>query len=843
MFMKRQLLLTLLSAAMLTSMAQVNGFSGGNGSSSSPYQIATASALQTLSKNVSSGTTYDNVYFVLTSDIDLSAIRSDFGWQPIGVYNGTGFAGTFDGAGHTVSGMYIKSPADGLGLFGYLSGGTVKDVILDGSDVTANNYVGGIVGYNNGTIIKCIVRNSKILVTGGFGNGGAIAGSIYHGNVADCKVYGSAISAQHSNIGGIAGSVYNAKITGCTVASTAFSGGTHRGAIAGINEGGSLMLKDNIYGGDVTGIMGALDGIDVQNGGAMKGYVPKDPNEPAKVLAATSATSTAVPTVTRPEAPASLDAKGGKATNNNKEKTKKKRKLGRSSGSEATPAEPAAASPSVPEADNPVSVPPTEPVPVKATVVSATSQPQVVTSVEAAAPKIAPSLSSEKYIVKTKGVKKPVATVKTERPKNSTEQPEATDFMGKNFRFYSMCDWTEGMRFMVVPEKYDLLVNTFRDAKRGKEVSSGILRHKIMVYKGHTDLDNGRVHINFHCEDNNEDYYYELPSGTFEDYCWGKLGVPTLAYLGDVDKARELLLNKMLLTRTQFFRVDTEYDGDGFKEVTVDKDKPVTVKAVGVGTRAFPVKIIVEDENGNQFYQCVAMSKTNSGLRDDEFTLDNEKFQFHGSFDLGEGEMAVSENVKDYLNKHVYTKEITPMSSKGSGKVRDVKVPRFTGFIIDEIEPIQGSPFYTLTLRETESRRIYHMEVVFHEEDIHDGSRDALFGHIFGMGDGIAHTTSKETRAAIREGRVIIGMTHDEVEMAMGEPISKVSDDKGIEKWLYPRSNNVILEVYFDEKGRVNKGKTIKGNTASPSTNAMQKKNMRSSKPSSSDTKHGTPLR
>ena len=49
------------------------------------------------------------------------------------------------------------------------------------------------------------------------------------------------------------------------------------------------MLKDNIYGGDVTGIKGALDGIDVQNGGAMKGYVPKDPNEPAKVLAATSA--------------------------------------------------------------------------------------------------------------------------------------------------------------------------------------------------------------------------------------------------------------------------------------------------------------------------------------------------------------------------------------------------------------------------------------------------------------------------------------------------------------------------------------------------------------------------
>jgi ferredoxin len=106
------------------------------------------------------------------------------------------------------------------------------------------------------------------------------------------------------------------------------------------------------------------------------------------------------------------------------------------------------------------------------------------------------------------------------------------------------------------------------------------------------------------------------------------MGVPTLAYLGDVDKAREVLINKTLLTRTQFYRVDTEYYGDGFKDVVVDKNKPVTVKAIGVGTRAFPVKIIVEDENGVQFYQNVAMSKTNCGMRDDEFSVDNEKYLF-----------------------------------------------------------------------------------------------------------------------------------------------------------------------------------------------------------------------
>ena len=144
--------------------------------------------------------------------------------------------------------------------------------------------------------------------------------------------------------------------------------------------------------------------------------------------------------------------------------------------------------------------------------------------------------------------------------------------MGRNFRFYSMCDWKECMRFMVIPEKYDLLVSTFRDATTHKEVGNGYLRHKIMVYKGHEDMPNGRVHINFFCEDENRDYYYELPYGTFDDYCYGKMGVPTLAYLGDVDKARELLVGKTLLTRTQNFRVDTEYDGDGYRDITIDKN-------------------------------------------------------------------------------------------------------------------------------------------------------------------------------------------------------------------------------------------------------------------------------
>ena len=410
---------------------------------------------------------------------------------------------------------------------------------------------------------------------------------------------------------------------------------------------------------------------------------------------------------------------------------------------------------------------------------------------------------SNDYIVKTKNVKKTEVAAAITADNVVSEEAEPKDFMGKNFRYYSMCDWKDGMRFMVIPEKYDLLVGTFRDMVTNKEVSSGALRHHIMVYRGHEDMPNGRVHVNFFCETNNKSYYYELPSGTFDDYCYGKMGVPTLAYLGDVDKARELLMDQPLITRTQFFRIDTDYDSDGYQEVKFPKNRLVTVKAIGVGTRSFPVKIIVEDENGDQFYQNVAMSKTNCGMRDDEFDVDNAKFLFEGSFEFTGAEMEVSKDIKSYLNKTIHNKFATAMSSKGAGKQRDVKVPRFTGFIIDEINRDKNREgFYTLTLREVETRRIYYKDITFNEDN--RGPREEYFGYLFAMGEGTARNTTLETRTAIREGRVIPGMSMEEVEMAVGEATSKVTTSDGVTEWMYPRSNSILV-VQFDEDGIVKK--------------------------------------
>ena len=431
------------------------------------------------------------------------------------------------------------------------------------------------------------------------------------------------------------------------------------------------------------------------------------------------------------------------------------------------------------------------------------------------------------YIVKTKGAKKTVVSEAETAGDQSSEPEKAHDFISENFKYHSLCDWqVDSMKFMVMPEKYDMVVKTFRDpAQNGREVSSMTLRHKIMIYKGHTEGSDGHAHINFLCQDDNKMYYYEVPNGTFEDYCDGKMGVPSLAYLGDVDIARKLLVGKTMFTKSTLFRIDTEYDGDGFQEVTVPMNDEVTVTQVGVGTRSFPVKIIVEDKNGNEYYQNVAISKTNCGMRDDEFVTDNSKFLFAGSFELQDAIMAVSHNLEQYLNKTVHTKFTTDMITKGDGRERTLKVPRMTAFTIEAIMPKANSNYFTLTLKETESRRIYFKDVTFVESDNVtgniDGQRNDYFGYLFAMGQGRARQTSQAARAAIRQGRVILAMSEDEVAMAMGEPDDITQGTNGQYKWLYKRSGGKLLVVSFNPTGKVigtkvDRSKVTKAKKAKP---------------------------
>ena len=417
------------------------------------------------------------------------------------------------------------------------------------------------------------------------------------------------------------------------------------------------------------------------------------------------------------------------------------------------------------------------------------------------------SAQENSYIVKTRNAKKKVAVENLLTDSTTVEEEEtANDFVSQNFKYYSLCDWKEGMKFMVMPEKYDLVVKTFTDANTGKEVSSMSLRHKIMVYKGNSESSDGHWRINFLCQDNNKAYYYEIPSGSFDDYCYGKLGVPTLAYLGDVDIAREQLMGKKLFTKTRFYRVDTEIDGDGFRETIQPTNKEVTVTAIGVGTRSFPVKIIVEDELGNEYYQVVAMSKTNSGMRDDEFIMDSLKHTFYGAFELQDAVMKVNKDFKTYIGQTIHNKYKTEMITKGDGKDRYVTIPKMMSFRVDNTLAQPNSEFVTLTLTELDSRRVFYKDVTFTNPAGKPNARakeDEYFGYLFAMGEGQARETSQAARAAIQQGRVIVGMSEDEVILAMGEePSRKESASDGRYMWLYLRSTG-YLTVTFGRNGRV----------------------------------------
>ena len=412
------------------------------------------------------------------------------------------------------------------------------------------------------------------------------------------------------------------------------------------------------------------------------------------------------------------------------------------------------------------------------------------------------------YIVKTSGAKH-LSELQLANDENQ-DSDNAIDFISQNFKFHSLCDWQEGMKFMVIPEEYDMVVKTFNDAATDKPVSSVKLRHKIMIYQGHEEDTDGRTHINFLCQDDQRAYYYEIPNGTFDDYCFGKLGVPTLAYLGDVDIAREKLVGKDVYTKTEFYRVDTEIEGDGYQEVMVDKDMQVKVKAVGVGTRNYPVKIIVEDKDGNEFYQNVAISKTNSGMRDDEFVMDKERYLFPNSFELVEDVMNVnSYNYRRFLGKVIHTKYPTKLLNEMSKKMQSI--PRLTEYQIEAMNPHKEGGKFTLKLKNTTLGTYFYIDMFLDENLAQDQSE--YFGYVFALGPGKKIETSEGSRAMIRAGHVGIGFSEDETMMAAGEPDKVITGTNGRYTWVYQRSNNKLLYVDFDGSGAVTKTYTRDNNS------------------------------
>lgn len=416
--------------------------------------------------------------------------------------------------------------------------------------------------------------------------------------------------------------------------------------------------------------------------------------------------------------------------------------------------------------------------------------------------------NERKYIVMTK---QPVKETKSadEQQGDSLAQtsiPEPVDSMQIWFPFVSMCDWTPGMRFMVVPDKKDLVIKTFAEASTGNMVSSVSLRHKVMIYDGHDDANGGlHEHVNFTCEETGMKYYFEVPTHKFDDYCYNNMGVSSLVYLGDVDVAKEKLMGKSLITKANVYYVDNPASAEGYEPLyNIPKGTEVKVVAVGAGTRSFPVKLIVKevtkDDNGREFFQNVTISHTNCGMRDDEFKREEMKIHtFNGSFELDEDDAVIGGLYERFNHKNVYTLISMDMVDEASNK--KVHFNRLSSFYVRKIRPQKGSEYAKMTLTEKGSGKKYTVEALFVNKNligVYDSQKNKYVGNMFAVGDPKSMDGVRETNwQDVQNGVVRRGFTEAEVRMAIGEPSN--TGRKGNQTvWLYKQPGSPVRTVIFN---------------------------------------------
>ena len=177
--------------------------------SNGSYTVTSADGLMNIAELVNGGKSDINI--TLDTDIDLTGKD----WTPIGTDYDNSYKGTFDGGGHTITGLTFTTNDKYAGLFGYLNrAGTVKNVVMKDVQITNNRswsaFAGGVAGYSWGTIENCSVS-------------GSVSGTVYVGGVVGAQIDGSITGCSSSatvkgttDVGGVAGQTNSsATLTAC----------------------------------------------------------------------------------------------------------------------------------------------------------------------------------------------------------------------------------------------------------------------------------------------------------------------------------------------------------------------------------------------------------------------------------------------------------------------------------------------------------------------------------------------------------------------------------------------------------------------------------------------------
>ena len=208
--------------------------------SNGSYTVYNADGLMNIAELVNGGKTDINI--TLDTDIDLTGKD----WTPIGTDYDNSYKGTFDGGGHTITGLTFTTNDEFAGLFGWLNrAGTVKNVVMEGVQITSNQIyggsIGGVVGSGWGTIENCSVS-------------GSVSGTVYVGGVVGVQIGGSITGCSSSatvkgtvDVGGVAGQTNSsATLTACYATGNVIieinpKKNIAGGGLVGMNAGSSLL--------------------------------------------------------------------------------------------------------------------------------------------------------------------------------------------------------------------------------------------------------------------------------------------------------------------------------------------------------------------------------------------------------------------------------------------------------------------------------------------------------------------------------------------------------------------------------------------------------------------------
>ncbi len=188
---------------------QLYSFAGGDGSASDPWQIATPTHLNEVRNYL--GTAHIDKHFILINDIDLNVppYNVDPGWEPMGTASNQ-FAGNFDGNSYRIENLFINRPDNWyIGLFGYVhSDAHITNLIITGVDVTGYSMVGGLAGFQKGTISNSTISGT---ITADSRVGGLTGRN--EGTIDNCSTSGFVIATTGNNAGGLVGRHYAGSIS------------------------------------------------------------------------------------------------------------------------------------------------------------------------------------------------------------------------------------------------------------------------------------------------------------------------------------------------------------------------------------------------------------------------------------------------------------------------------------------------------------------------------------------------------------------------------------------------------------------------------------------------------